>query len=95
MIINWQKIGIKRLAAIISDHLQKNGIEVVLVGGACVSLYTNNNYISYDIDLITDSPIKKIIPVLEQFGFKNNGSHHNKFIIKDIINTYLCFFLIH
>ena len=72
MIFNWQKMGIKRLAATISDHLQKNGIEVVLVGGACVSLYTNNNYISYDIDLITDSPIKKI-PVLGQLGFKNTG----------------------
>src|SRR4030065_955042 len=73
MIFNWQKMGIKRLAAIISDHLQKNGIEVVLVCGACVSLYSNNNYISYDIDLITDSPIKKIIPALEQLGFKNTG----------------------
>jgi len=39
MNIDWQKAGIKKLVAIISAHLQKNGIEVVLVGGACVSLY--------------------------------------------------------
>jgi hypothetical protein len=71
--IDWQKVGIKKLAAMISAHLQKNGIEVVLVGGACVSLYTDNQYMSYDIDLITESPIKKIIPVLEQLGFKNTG----------------------
>jgi hypothetical protein len=31
MKIDWQKAGIKKLAAIISTHLQKNGIEVVLV----------------------------------------------------------------
>lgn len=73
MTLNWQNVGIKKLAAIISAYLQKNDIEVILVGGACVSLYSNNKYISYDIDLITDSPIKKIIPVLEQLGFKNTG----------------------
>ena len=50
MNLDWQKVGIKKLAAIISVHLQKNGIEVVLVGGACVSLYSNNQYMSYNID---------------------------------------------
>lgn len=73
MNIDWQKAGIKKLVAIISAHLQKNGIEVVLVGGACVSLYSDNQYMSYDIDLITESPIRKIIPVLEELGFKNTG----------------------
>ena len=70
---NWQNVGIKKLAAIISEHLQKNGIEAVLVGGACVSIYSDNKYISYDIDLITSSSIKIIVPVLEQLGFKNTG----------------------
>ena len=74
MIIDWQKVDIKKLAAIISDHLKKNDIEVVLVGGACVSIYSDNKYLSYDIDLITDSSIKTIIPVLGELGFKNTGS---------------------
>jgi len=73
MNIDWQNAGIKKLAAIISAHFQKNGIEVVLVGGACVSLYSDNQYMSYDIDLITESSIRKIIPVLEELGFKNTG----------------------
>ena len=73
MKLDWQKVGIKKLAAIISAHLHKNGIEVVLVGGACVSLYSDNQYMSYDIDLITNSPIRKIIPVLEELEFKNTG----------------------
>ncbi len=73
MKVNWQNVGIKKMAAIISEHLQKNGIEVVLVGGACVSIYSDNKYISYDIDLITASSIKTIIPILEQLGFKNTG----------------------
>ncbi|MDD3521033.1 MAG: hypothetical protein PHU65_07380, partial [Actinomycetota bacterium] len=41
-----------------------------LVGGACVSIYSDNNYLSYDIDFITTSSIKTMIPVLEQLGFK-------------------------
>jgi len=69
MRIDWQKVGIKKLAAIISAHLHKNGIEVVLVGGACVSLYSNNQYMSYDIDLITESSIRKIIPVRTHPGY--------------------------
>ena len=73
MNIDWERVEIKELAAIISSHLQKNGIEVVLVGGACVSLYSENQYMSYDIDLITDTPIRKITPVLEELGFKNTG----------------------
>ncbi|MBM3713850.1 MAG: hypothetical protein FJW56_10555 [Actinobacteria bacterium] len=86
MTLNWQNVGIKKLAAIISEYLQKNNIEVVLVGGACVSIYSDNRYLSYDIDLITDSPIKKIIPVLEKLGFKNTGGRlfenpHCKFLI--------------
>lgn len=73
MKVNWENVGIKKMAAIISEHLQKNGIEAVLVGGACVSIYSDNTYISYDIDLITESSIKTMIPVLEQLGFKNTG----------------------
>jgi len=73
MKIDWQKIDIEQLAAIISSHLKRNGIETVLVGGACVSLYSDNQYVSYDIDLITGSSIKKIIPVLEELEFKNTG----------------------
>ena len=86
MIIDWQKVDIKKLAAIISDHLKKNDIDVVLVGGACVSIYSDNKYLSYDIDLITDSSIKTIIPVLGELGFKNTSSRlfenpHCKFLI--------------
>jgi len=71
--INWEKVDIKKLAAIISSHLNKNNIEVVLVGGACVSLYSNNQYLSYDIDLITDTPIRKISPVLEKLEYFSTG----------------------
>lgn len=71
MKFDWQNIEIKELSALVSSHLQKNGIEVVLVGGGCVSIYSDNQYMSNDIDFITFSSIKKITPVLEELGFKN------------------------
>jgi hypothetical protein len=73
MKVDWENIEIKKMAAIISGHLQKNGIEAVLVGGACVSIYSDNKYLSYDIDLITTSSIKRMIPLLEELDFKNSG----------------------
>ncbi len=73
MSIDWKKVDIEELAALISTHLTKNNIEVVLVGGACVSLYSNNRYLSYDIDLVTETPIRKISPVLQELGFLNTG----------------------
>jgi len=86
MKFDWQNIGIKELSAIVSSHLQKNGIEVVLVGGGCVSIYSDNQYMSNDIDLITFSSIKEITPILAEIGFKNTGGRlfdnpHCKFIL--------------
>lgn len=39
MKIKWKSIGIKELAAIVSDKLSESGIDAILVGGACVSIY--------------------------------------------------------
>ncbi len=40
MKIDWQKIRIKELAALISEKLRGEGVDSILVGGACVSIYT-------------------------------------------------------
>jgi len=70
MKIEWWKITIRDLAAVISNVLKKNGIEVTLVGGACVSIYARNKYISYDLDFITESSLKELVPILDELGFK-------------------------
>jgi len=33
------------LAAFVESHLRKKGIDVVLSGGACVSIYSSNRYV--------------------------------------------------
>lgn len=72
-----KNLSLKDLAIFLSDYLSKRGIETVLSGGACVSIYTKNKYLSYDLDFVLLSYIerKKIISVLESIGFQEEGRH--------------------
>ena len=40
------------VAAYVQSHLQEKGITVILSGGATVSVYTLNKYVSADVDLV-------------------------------------------
>ena len=41
------------LAAIVSETLEQAGIVATLSGGAAVSIYTENRYLSEDLDFVT------------------------------------------
>ena len=75
---NWSKIGIKKLALLVSAELKKNGIDAVLVGGACVSIYTRNKYFSMDLDFVSSSSLKELEPVMDSLGFKLKGRHFER-----------------
>jgi hypothetical protein len=59
------------LAAFISTHLKRHGIDVVLSGGSCVSIYSENKYVSGDLDFIEFGSIgiRKLKRVLGEVGF--------------------------
>ena len=59
------------LAAFISSHLKRNGINVVLSGGSCVSIYSKDKYVSLDLDFIEYGSIgiRKLKQVLAEIGF--------------------------
>ena len=40
------------LAAFVQEHLRARGIDVVLCGGACISIYSQGKYLSMDLDMI-------------------------------------------
>jgi hypothetical protein len=65
------EMTIGELAAFVCTHLKNNGINVVLSGGACVSLFTENEYQSFDLDFIENvvTSRKKIREVLQKIGF--------------------------
>jgi len=62
-------ISTKELASLIGKSLETAGIEAVLVGGSCVSIYSSNKYQSYDLDYITYENEKKATDVLNKLGF--------------------------
>jgi len=68
------------IGAFICTHLRKRGIEVVLSGGALTSLYSNNKYVSKDLDLIDVYSIgrRKLISAMQEIGFveENRFFHH-------------------
>ncbi len=45
-------MGRAELAAFVQEHLRKRGIDVVLCGGACVSIYSHGKYVSMDLDMV-------------------------------------------
>ena len=66
------------LAGYVCSTLKKNGIHAVLSGGACVSIYSQEKYVSLDLDFIDTaifSERKKIKAVMESLGF----SEHNRY----------------
>jgi len=64
------------LLLLFSSKLDENGINAILVGGACVSIYTKNKYLSSDLDFVSTSSIKEIFPVLAKLGFNRKSSRH-------------------
>ena len=73
---DWENISIKELAAIIARKLNEKGIDAILVGGACVSIYTKNKYFSIDLDFVSSASIKEISPALAELGFTRKSSRH-------------------
>jgi hypothetical protein len=64
-------LNLKDLAVAVSDYLRKNGIETVLTGGACVVIYTNERYMSNDLDfvLVSSEKQKEARELLSKIGF--------------------------
>jgi hypothetical protein len=64
------------MCALIVETLASFGIEVVLVGGSCVCIYTNERFGSMDLDFIdlTYSRRKEIAAALATIGFTPRGN---------------------
>lgn len=71
------EMTIGELAAFVCSHLKTQGIEVVLTGGACVAVYTNNVYISYDLDFVENlgGSRRLLKKALKLIGFAEEGRY--------------------
>jgi hypothetical protein len=68
--------SIEAVAAIVCDALLEAGLDAVLTGGAVVSIYTENEYESFDLDFILLSWNKKVDPTMQALGFKKDAGRH-------------------
>jgi hypothetical protein len=60
------------LAAFVASHLRERGIDVVLSGGSCVAIYSREQYVSMDLDLVNVRFARRraIRESMEEIGFK-------------------------
>jgi len=65
----------EEVAALVCTNLESRGIEVVLSGGAVVSIYTDNAYESFDLDFIQTGLNRKVEPVMKQLGFSKEARY--------------------
>lgn len=87
--MNFANFDLKDLACFIYETLQKAGIDAVLVGGACVSIYSQNRYQSSDLDFVSYEELQLIEKALEPLGFRRTGRcffHDNCPFLLDFVN---------
>lgn len=67
----------ENFAAAVVNQLAKHGISCVLVGGACVSIYTDERHASHDLDFISPYSHEVITKALAEIGFIKDGRYFN------------------
>ena len=67
---------LEELAAWVCESLNQKGIESFLTGGSVVSIYTDNAYLSYDLDFVSLASRNKIKEVMLSLGFTQDQSRH-------------------
>ena len=67
------KTSLEALAGIVSEHLRSKGLQVTLVGGAVVSIYSANEYQSRDLDFISANDHRDLSEAMLELGFEKLG----------------------
>lgn len=68
--------SLETLAAIVSEALERAGIAAVLCGGAVVSIYSDNEYQSHDLDFVTSEGLRTLKTVMSTLGFQRGKGRH-------------------
>lgn len=69
---DWGGLSLEETAALVQNHLRSQGIESVLVGGACVSIYSRKGPLSWDLDFVTYRPQKDVVKAMADLGFQRS-----------------------
>jgi len=66
------EMTVGELAAFVATHLRSNGIDVVLSGGSCVTIYSHDKYVSRDLDFVHTwySSKREVRETMLKLGFR-------------------------
>lgn len=69
-------LALEELGGLVCDVLKARDIDAVLSGGSCVSVWTENQYVSNDLDMITTTLASRyrLSEALDSLGFKRQGN---------------------
>lgn len=71
-----REMSVADLAALVCQRLADHGIEAVLTGGSVVTIYSDNEYASDDLDFISTARQKHIASAMATLGFKPAQGKH-------------------
>ena len=71
-----ESMSIAELAAVASEALEAANLDAVLSGGSVVSIYSDNEYQSFDLDFVTVERMKALAVVMESLGFRRSTGRH-------------------
>ena len=63
----------QEIAVLVSEALEDAGIPAVLCGGGAVSQYSDNEYMTTDLDFVSVASNKVIAPIVARLGFTPVG----------------------
>jgi hypothetical protein len=63
-----ERSSVEEVAAIVSDALEDAGITATLSGGSAVTIYSNNAYLSRDLDFVTSAMVDDLKPENPRVG---------------------------
>lgn len=72
-----KQISLQEVAALVSEALERAGIVATLSGGAAETIYSENRYLSEDLDVVTAAQVSELETALEPLGFRHKGRPRN------------------
>lgn len=66
-------MSLKDFAIVVAQALKEKNIDVILTGGAVVSIYSDGKYVSKDADFLSKTDHQSIKKAMLSLGFKNIG----------------------
>ncbi len=78
MSLNLATCSVEELWRFVATHLEKRGIGVVLVGGAVVSVHSNDAYQSGDLDFVREALFirQDVDKTMAEIGFEKRHRHY-------------------